>query len=427
MAGNGMIRMLRGTSEMISNSGDSGIVLEPGQPLYNTDKNYLTIGGLKSDGDKKRVDASPISVRELKGWWADQQGITSSISPFPDFSINHISSNIGDTSGVNILKIRTRNSAAAISLEATGSSLANKTELLLYDGNISAKGNTISLINPNKEALIFEDGALKGLMLGNSGELVSGLKIGTNIIPSIASSSTEGIDMGALTRRFKTIYANRFEGEAAMAQTSVLGVSPGSGNTPEVSAHTSISKGQRLLGTSSSKNFRYVLYDGLNLDNSFWNTPDTQGGKSIGEAIYVNHMPDAGFTTFKLPGIQEGDQVEILCQPGANTKITDRKIVRFIAKDSFSIDFITYSGNTIIKYIYFFDCKLNSSDNVLYLQCSAAWQVNITDSSPIKVTILDLNASDPEFGPGVNRPLITYAKNIVDIWNASDSSAAPIS
>lgn len=67
MAGNGMIRMLRGTSETISNSGDSGIVLEPGQPLYNTDKNYLTIGGLKSDDDKKRVDASPISVRELKG------------------------------------------------------------------------------------------------------------------------------------------------------------------------------------------------------------------------------------------------------------------------------------------------------------------------------------------------------------------------
>ena len=50
------------------------------------------------------------------------------------------------------MKIRTRNSVAAISLEATGSSQANKAELLLYDGNISATCSNAEISIP-KEAL----------------------------------------------------------------------------------------------------------------------------------------------------------------------------------------------------------------------------------------------------------------------------------
>lgn len=59
MAGNGMIRMLRGTSDKVAESTGK---LEAGQPLYITDKNYLTVG----DGTKN-VNAKPITVREVQG------------------------------------------------------------------------------------------------------------------------------------------------------------------------------------------------------------------------------------------------------------------------------------------------------------------------------------------------------------------------
>lgn len=64
MAGNGMIRMLRGTSDKVAESTNK---LEAGQPLYITDKNYLTVGD-KSGDDSKAVNAKPITVRKVQGW-----------------------------------------------------------------------------------------------------------------------------------------------------------------------------------------------------------------------------------------------------------------------------------------------------------------------------------------------------------------------
>ena len=39
----------------------------PGQPLYNVDDNYLTIGGNAND----QVNSIPIACRELKGYVTD--------------------------------------------------------------------------------------------------------------------------------------------------------------------------------------------------------------------------------------------------------------------------------------------------------------------------------------------------------------------
>lgn len=64
MAGNQSIQILRGTRNAIANSSEK---LLPGQPLYNVDDNYLTIGS----NDNDQVKAIPIACRELKGYVTD--------------------------------------------------------------------------------------------------------------------------------------------------------------------------------------------------------------------------------------------------------------------------------------------------------------------------------------------------------------------
>ena len=66
MAGNQSIQFLRGTRNAIANSTEK---LLPGQPLYNVDDNYLTIGGGGDANDQ--VNSIPIACRELKGYVTD--------------------------------------------------------------------------------------------------------------------------------------------------------------------------------------------------------------------------------------------------------------------------------------------------------------------------------------------------------------------
>ena len=64
MAGNNSIQFLRGTRNAIAESSEK---LLPGQPLYNVDDKYLTIGGNAND----QVNSIPIACRELKGYVTD--------------------------------------------------------------------------------------------------------------------------------------------------------------------------------------------------------------------------------------------------------------------------------------------------------------------------------------------------------------------
>lgn len=67
MAGNNSIQILRGTSAAIANSSEK---LLDGQMIYNTDKNYLTIGA----NGNKQVSAEPIVCRKLIAYQNDGNG-----------------------------------------------------------------------------------------------------------------------------------------------------------------------------------------------------------------------------------------------------------------------------------------------------------------------------------------------------------------
>lgn len=70
MAGKNTIQILRGK---ITDTNKSEKLLE-GQPFYNEDKNYLTIG---RQGGTASLDSLPITVRELVGYVSDSDKITS--------------------------------------------------------------------------------------------------------------------------------------------------------------------------------------------------------------------------------------------------------------------------------------------------------------------------------------------------------------
>lgn len=69
MANKKSIQILRGTNANIASSSDT---LLPGQPLYNIDKNYLTIGGGGTSGTENvPMNSKPIACRELVGYVGD--------------------------------------------------------------------------------------------------------------------------------------------------------------------------------------------------------------------------------------------------------------------------------------------------------------------------------------------------------------------
>ena len=78
MANNGRIRLLRTDSSKLN----SVTKLVPGQPLYIDDKNYLTIAG-KSE---KSINALPINVRTVKGYYSDSSTLTNVITSMYEFS-----------------------------------------------------------------------------------------------------------------------------------------------------------------------------------------------------------------------------------------------------------------------------------------------------------------------------------------------------
>lgn len=96
MAGNNAIQILRANSATIANSSET---LLAGQPLYNTDKNYLTIGA--NDGDT--ITRGPITCRELVGYDGDtDSAIGSSTNTSVYIKANNKGLDVLATSGINI-------------------------------------------------------------------------------------------------------------------------------------------------------------------------------------------------------------------------------------------------------------------------------------------------------------------------------------
>lgn len=207
-----MIRILRGDSAAIAATAEKESAektLQAGQPLYNTDKNYLTIG----DGSKT-VNAQPITVRELRGWWGDRSGIISSNKPDdsskladPDFGVfPQYNSNLdlnwfqilgGNRTSINFEKLLTGKSgeqAYGIDLNAQFGPI----QLSAFEGN-----NSISLSKDDNEKYR--------------------VRLYCDAVQPY--STAKSIDLGAEDFKFDNIYANNFIGTATTATAATANAS----------------------------------------------------------------------------------------------------------------------------------------------------------------------------------------------------------
>ena len=94
------IRFRRGTNDQIVSSKNTEKIVY-GQPVFNSTKNYLSIGEKpangQSDTGKSAKDLQPINVRKVNGWYSDNDGIKAVSDPtISDYSIyGYLQGNIG--------------------------------------------------------------------------------------------------------------------------------------------------------------------------------------------------------------------------------------------------------------------------------------------------------------------------------------------
>ena len=124
MSNNKSIQFLRGSAENIAASTEK---LLDGQPLYNEDKNYLTIGG----GGQKQVNASPIACRELVVYSGDS-----------DTNIGSNLTEMASIKGNPSVGVLTIQSVGTINLSPGTNVQANK-GLVVPSGNITAISGNI--------------------------------------------------------------------------------------------------------------------------------------------------------------------------------------------------------------------------------------------------------------------------------------------
>ena len=311
MAGNGMIRMLRGTSDKVAESTGK---LEAGQPLYITDKNYLTVG----DGTKN-VKAKPITVREVQGWWADNDNISAKGNADPDYIIGQtkfLKNNLLKIESNNYLRLFAGDTSSYSSInfwpKINNTSMDNPSMELIAtngisfnsgDGSISATCSNAEIsipkeaLNPYVKINIDRDDAFD-----TSPQIIvykNTLEISDTIIPigSKSSSSTEtqyAWDIGNSDNKYETIYANKFIGVSSAATNLVGTVSTNSITLNIQTGNSSETSNDQRISLSDSKKYYSDMISKDFVSNITSVIITTAGGGSITYRAASSGTPESG-------------------------------------------------------------------------------------------------------------------------------------
>lgn len=148
MAGKNIIQVLRGK---VTDTNKSEKLLE-GQPFYNEDKNYLTIG---RQGGTASLDSLPITVRELVGYASDSDKITSIKTNEYSLKYSNTDNSLKITSPRGI-DINSGNGDVTLTRNSN-SSLTLKSDSIEYANNSVSDSAAVNVITPSKAGFIFLD------------------------------------------------------------------------------------------------------------------------------------------------------------------------------------------------------------------------------------------------------------------------------
>lgn len=163
MAGKNTIQILRGT---VTDTNKSEKLLE-GQPFYNEDRNYLTIGG---PGGTDSLNSLPITVREVVGYAEESTQITDSESAnLSEYSLKYRDNSLKITSPKGI-DINSGNGDVALRRN-TSSSLTLKSDSIEYANNSVSDSAAVNVITPSTAGFIFKDSGGSNLATVEMGKL----------------------------------------------------------------------------------------------------------------------------------------------------------------------------------------------------------------------------------------------------------------
>lgn len=148
MAGKNTIQILRGK---ITDTNKSEKLLE-GQPFYNEDKNYLTIG---RQGGTASLDSLPITVRELVGYVSDSDKITNTKTNEYSLKYSNTDNSLKITSPRGI-DINSGNEDVTLTRNSS-SSLTLKSDSIEYANNSVSDSAAVNVITPSTAGFIFKD------------------------------------------------------------------------------------------------------------------------------------------------------------------------------------------------------------------------------------------------------------------------------
>lgn len=148
MAGKNIIQVLRGK---VTDTNKSEKLLE-GQPFYNEDKNYLTIG---RQGGTASLDSLPITVRELVGYASDSDKITNTKTNEYSLKYSNTDNSLKITSPRGI-DINSGNEDVTLTRNSS-SSLTLKSDSIEYANNSVSDSAAVNVITPSTAGFIFLD------------------------------------------------------------------------------------------------------------------------------------------------------------------------------------------------------------------------------------------------------------------------------
>ena len=262
------IHFLRGNAQTVVNSASGNVPLADGQPLYITDKNYLTVGG----GGNNRLTKSPIYAREVVGYLGDTNSNIGSCT-----SVSYSIRGNGNSIQINASRVTLN-----CNLQATG----------VGTSNITSSGNlNITSSNPYSTISTYLSGAEVTLTPYNVAiDASSALSVNTPHIYQNSSTYSQStganvnysIDSGINGGSYESVYL-RLEREGTSYNASSLNIGlHGSGG-----AYLSVSNG------SATTNLSFPPTGGTIATESFVNNAVANaGGGGGGSSISVTNNPD---------------------------------------------------------------------------------------------------------------------------------------
>ena len=133
------IQFLRTTSNGVVED-NKDIEIAAGQPFYNSQKNYLSVGNL--NGTSKVENSAPLNYKILKGYFTDDNGVTNEIENVPMFLVGPSF----DSKNLNILN----------SISDSNGEVDNELKSLLTKVKLLLSNNGLSITHDNDEESNFE-------------------------------------------------------------------------------------------------------------------------------------------------------------------------------------------------------------------------------------------------------------------------------